>query len=82
MGSLNRHEARSDTKQKPLHYSLLIRWSSEDDAYVATSEEFPGLSAFGNTYEESACEAQVAMRLFLDQYKEDKTPASEPKVVK
>lgn len=53
----------------PLPYSMHIHWSPKDNAFIATSEEFPGLSAFGNTHEQAAHEAQVAMQLFLEEQK-------------
>lgn len=42
-------------------HSLSIFWSEEDDAFIALSPEFPGLSAFGESREEALDEAQFAM---------------------
>jgi predicted RNase H-like HicB family nuclease len=52
-------------------YSVQLFWSEEDDAYVATIEELPGLSAFGDTPEEAAREARIAAEGFLKVMKED-----------
>jgi len=49
-------------------YSFRIRWSDEDDEYLATVPEFPGLSAFGETIEEALAEARVALEGFIETY--------------
>ena len=46
-------------------YSFRILWSDEDDGYIVTSLEFPGLSAFGETEEEALAEAKIARELFI-----------------
>jgi predicted RNase H-like HicB family nuclease len=46
-------------------------WSDEDESYVATIPEFPGLSAFGDTPEEAAGEAKIAAEGFMEVFKED-----------
>ncbi len=47
-------------------YGFRILWSDEDSGYLATSPEFPGLSAFGETEEEALSEAKIARQLFID----------------
>ena len=63
-------------------YSMNISWSDEDESYVATCPEFPGLSAFGETPEEALAEAQIALQLFIDTYNEDGMPLPEPQVAR
>lgn len=63
-------------------YSMNISWSDEDESYVATCPEFPGLSAFGETPEEALAEAQIALQLFIDTYNEDGLPLPEPQVTR
>ena len=46
-------------------YGFRIVWSDEDKGYIATSPEFPGLSAFGETEEQALSEAKVARQLFI-----------------
>lgn len=58
-------------------YSMHISWSDDDDCYIATCPEFPGLSAFGETPEEALAEAQIALQLFIDTYNEDGLPLPE-----
>mgnify|MGYP006431373691 CR=1 FL=1 len=55
-------------------YSISVIWSDEDECFVATCPEFPGLSAFGETRVEAMKEARVALDLFEEQYKEDQNP--------
>lgn len=63
-------------------YSINLTWSDEDDCYVATVSEFPGLSAFGDTPEEAIEEAKIAVEGFLKVYKEDGCPIPEPEILK
>lgn len=60
-------------------YSFRIQWSEEDEAYLATSAEFPGLSAFGETYQEALQEAEVALELMIETYQASGLPLPEPK---
>jgi antitoxin HicB len=51
-------------------YSLQIKWSDEDNGYIATASELPGLSAFGKTQEEAVSELKIAAEAYLDALKE------------
>lgn len=51
-------------------YRVDIRWSPEDDCYVATVPELPGCSAHGDTQAEAVQEAQTAIELWLETAKE------------
>lgn len=59
-------------------YAVNIVWSDNDDGYIATCPQFPGLSAFGETPEAALCEAWVAIALFMKTYEEDRIPIPEP----
>lgn len=59
-------------------YSVTIRWSDEDESYIATAPELPGLSAFGDTEEEALRELETAQELFLEVMKERGDPIPEP----
>ena len=48
------------------HYGFDVFWSEEDEGYIATCPDFPGLSAFGETEEQALGEGKVALRLFLE----------------
>lgn len=51
-------------------YTIQIFWSREDESFVAVCQEFPGLSAFGETREEALKEAQIALDLMIETYRE------------
>ena len=59
-------------------YSINLDWSNEDDCYLATIKEFPGLSAFGDTPEQAAHEAQIAAEAMIEVLKEDGEEIPEP----
>lgn len=47
-------------------YAVHIFWSDEDQGFIATCDEFPGLSAFGESRGEALNEAQVAIDLMIE----------------
>lgn len=49
-------------------YGFELLWSDEDEGYIATCPDFPGLSAFGATPDKALKEAHVALQLFIDEY--------------
>lgn len=62
-------------------YALQIFWSEEDKAFVAVSQDFPGLSAFGETREEALREAQIALNLMIETYQKNNLPLPNPKPI-
>ncbi len=56
-------------------------WSDEDEGYIATIPEFPGLSAFGEDAEEAIEEAKIVLEGFLQVYKEDGCRIPEPQTL-
>ena len=62
-------------------YELQFFWSEEDEAFVAVCREFPGLSAFGETREEAVREAQIALDLMIETYREKGMSLPEPQSV-
>jgi antitoxin HicB len=62
-------------------YSINLVWSDEDSAYMATIQEFPGLSAFGDTPEEAVREARKAVKGFIKVYQEDNCKIPEPTTI-
>src|SRR5262245_10689055 len=59
-------------------YSYQLQWSDEDNAYIASCLEFPGLLAHGDTPEEAIREAGVALKGVIEVYKESDLPLPEP----
>jgi predicted RNase H-like HicB family nuclease len=62
-------------------YSSVVRWSDNDDAYIAVCPELGGISAFGDTPEEAISELGVAVGLAIETYEEEGWPLPEPAVV-
>ncbi len=48
------------------HYSMVIEWSDEDDAYIVTVPELPGCITHGATYDEAVRQGQDAIDSWLD----------------
>jgi predicted RNase H-like HicB family nuclease len=48
------------------HYGFDVFWSEEDEGYIATCPDFPGLSAYGENEEQALSEGKAALRLFLE----------------
>lgn len=48
-----------------VRYSMLIRWSDEDDAYIVTVPELPGCKTHGGTYEEAVQQGKDAIETWL-----------------
>jgi len=59
-------------------YSFRVVWSDEDEAFVATSPEFEGLSGIGDTRAEAMEEALTALDLLLESYRENGWPLPTP----
>lgn len=64
------------------HYSMTVHWSDEDDAYIARSPEWSGLSAFGDTRQEAISEAEIALSGMIAVATERSINLPEPQVVK
>lgn len=60
-------------------YGLNLVWSEEDEAFLATSLEFPGLSAFGETIDEALAEGKIALELMIEEYTETGLPLPAPR---
>ena len=50
------------------HYSMIIRWSEEDNSFVVTLPEFEGCKTHGATYEEAVRNAQDVLDLLIETY--------------
>ncbi|MDZ4805564.1 MAG: toxin-antitoxin system HicB family antitoxin [Candidatus Eisenbacteria bacterium] len=64
-----------DATQK---YSVNLRWSFEDEAYVATSPEFPGLSGVGAEPEHAIAELRSAQAVAIEAFRQDGDPIPAP----
>jgi predicted RNase H-like HicB family nuclease len=62
-------------------YSYRVFWSDTDECYIATSPEFPRLSAFGDTAQEAIDELGVVLEAAMEIYEEEGWPLPEPQKV-
>ena len=60
-------------------YSVSLKWSDQDEGYIAFVPELPGLSAFGNTPKEAIAEIEIAGEAYLESKREagESIPAPE-----
>jgi predicted RNase H-like HicB family nuclease len=60
-------------------YSLIIRWSDEDELYIAWSPEFgTGVKTHGSTYEEAARMGQEVIESWVEIHEADGRPLPRP----
>jgi predicted RNase H-like HicB family nuclease len=62
-------------------YSINLRWSDEDEGYVAEVPELPGVSAVGETPEEAVHEVQDAAQACIESLREDGLPVPAPRKI-
>ena len=67
-----------------LHYSMLIQWSDEDQAYLVTLPEWEsqvfGPVTHGNTYEEAVRNGNEVLEMLVEAARESGEPLPEPRV--
>lgn len=65
-----------------LHYSMLIEWSEEDQAYLVTFPEWADRvsmpATHGNTYSEAVQHGQEVLKMLVDSAKRDGEPLPQP----
>ena len=59
-------------------YAIQIFWSEEDEGFIAICQEFPGLSAFGESREEALNEAEIVLNSMIKSYMSSGVPLPEP----
>lgn len=61
------------------HYSISIKWSDEDQAYLVILPEFgPQPQTHGNTYEDALTNAQEVIDLLIETYQAEGWKLPEP----
>src|SRR5260370_27420008 len=60
------------------HYSIVIQWSDEDQAYIVSLPEFLGCKTHGGTYEEAAKHGREVIELLVESYIEEGKPLPKP----
>jgi predicted RNase H-like HicB family nuclease len=63
------------------HYSMIIQWSDEDQAYLVTVPELPGCMTHGNSYEEAVKQGQDAIEGWIQVAQELGRPVPPPNKV-
>ncbi len=71
-------EAEQETQRA--HYSMLIEWSEDDDAYIVTVRELPGCMSHGSTYAEAVRQAEDAIATWLDGARASGDPIPPPRL--
>jgi predicted RNase H-like HicB family nuclease len=70
--------------ETPLHYSMLIEWSDEDQAYLVTLPEWADHvimpATHGNTYSEAVQQGQEVLEILVDTAKREGEPLPQPGV--
>ena len=62
-------------------YSVRLAWSDRDEAYVATSPEFPGLTGVDADADAALAELREAMQMAVEVLEEDGKPLPAPQVL-
>ncbi len=61
------------------HYSVVIRWSDEDQAYLVVLPEFgPEAQTHGDTYEAAIQNAQEVLELLVESHEAEGRPLPAP----
>lgn len=61
------------------HYHINVFWYPRDECWISDVPDLPGCSAHGETPEEAAREAEIAIALWLESAKEHGDPIPEPR---
>lgn len=63
------------------HYSMIIQWSEEDQAYIVTVPELPGCKTHGSTYEEAVRQGKDAIESWIMVAEQDGDPIPPPRTL-
>jgi predicted RNase H-like HicB family nuclease len=63
---------------EPPHYSMIIEWSDEDDAFIVTVPELPGCITHGETYEAAVQRGKEVIEGWIEAAQADGQPIPEP----
>ena len=65
-----------------IHYSMIIQWSDEDQAYIVTLPEFSNCRTHGETYEEAVKNGEEVLDLLIATFREEGKPLPAPNLLK
>ena len=69
---------KAKSKKNIFKYLVVIAWSEEDQAYVASAPELPGCATHGSTMKEASQNIEEAIETWLKGAKESGYPIPEP----
>ena len=69
----------NSANQRP-HYSMVIQWSDEDQAYIVSIPEFPGNLTHGDTYEEAVKQGEDLIESLILWTLQDGKPLPQPHI--
>ncbi len=61
------------------HYSMVIEWSDENQAFIVSIPEFPGNYTHGDTYEEAVQQGQDLIESLIMWTQQDGQPLPKPR---
>ncbi len=70
----------SNTNRQHLHYSMVIQWSDENQAYMVSIPEFPGNLTHGDTYEEAVKQGEDLIESLIMWAQQDGKPLPAPHI--
>ena len=70
----------SSANSQQSHYSMIIKWSDEDQAYIVSIPEFPGNLTHDATYEEAVRQGEDLIESLIMWTLQDGKPLPEPQV--
>ena len=71
------------TQNQHYHYSMVIRWSDDDQLYLVHLPEFPWrqFHTHGQTYEEAARNGQEVIAMLVDYFQQEQKTLPKPMTV-
>ncbi|HEV2239338.1 MAG TPA: type II toxin-antitoxin system HicB family antitoxin [Ktedonobacterales bacterium] len=70
----------TDAANEIPHYSMVIEWSVEDEAFIVSVPEFPGQHTHGATYEEAVRQGHDLIDSLILWTRQDGKPLPAPRV--
>ena len=68
-----------------LHYSMVVQWSEDDEAYLVSLPEWEGRVfnpvAHGESYEDAITQGQEALAALIASARQHNEPLPEPRVI-
>ncbi len=71
---------RAKTPAVNVQYSMLIRWSEEDKAFIVTLPEFGDATTHGSTYESAARTGRELIESFIMWHRQDRKKLPAPRL--